>query len=154
MKSTDCKPAGKILSQGNISRGLSLLEVVISLGIAVVAIVTMLVFFAYALENVRVGKSVGQATAIAQRHMESLKAKGKEALAEMADAGESPTQVSEVETLYDPGTNVPLEYTVTYSVVRLPAPQERILDIVVRVDWKYQDKPKNLVLESYVNSRY
>ncbi|MCD4784326.1 MAG: hypothetical protein K8T10_10945 [Candidatus Eremiobacteraeota bacterium] len=153
MKSTDCKPAGKF-RYGNLSRGLSLLEVIISLGIASVAILTMLLFFAYALENIRIGKSVGQATAIAQRHMESLKAKGKEVLAEMADSGGESTQVSEVETLYDPGTNTPLNYTITYSVVRLPPPQERVLDIVVRVDWEYQDAPKNLVLESYVNSRY
>ncbi|MCE1246734.1 MAG: hypothetical protein LWY06_08830 [Firmicutes bacterium] len=135
------------------TRGLSLLEIMISFAIATVAILTILVFFAYALDNLRVGKSVAQATAIAQRHLEALRA-DTDKLENLADGATGTSPEAVAETLYDPGTNEPIQYTVTTTVGRLPSPQDELIDVVIKVDWKYKDRPKNVILENYINSRH
>jgi len=134
-------------------KGLSLLEIMISFTIATVAILTILVFFAYSLDNLRVGKSVAQATSIAQRHLESLKG-DLDALESLADNPTTATPETVAETLYDPGTNEPIQYRVTTTVGRLPAPQDDMIDIIIKVDWNYKGKPKNVILENYINARH
>lgn len=138
---------------GRIPGGLTLLEVIISLAIALVAILTMLLFFAYSLDNIREGKTVAQATTVAQRYMEELRA-DVDTLQTKADSGETQEPEKVTETMYDPGTNNPIEYTVTVEVNRLPSPNEELIDIIVKVEWQYKStKLRKIVLESYVKSK-
>lgn len=138
--------------------GFSLLEVVIALGIAAIAVSSLIVFFAYALETIRISKSVAQATTIAQRKMEELKA-NPDSILEMA-AGPNPTPRTVAEILYStPGTSltspkVPIMYTVTTTSNFIPNTNKRVIDVVVTVSWKYKNPyagvdNKRVVLEYY-----
>jgi hypothetical protein len=85
--------------------------------------------------------------------MEALKA-DLDALENMADKTTSAAPETVAETLYDPGTNEPIQYTVTTTVTRLPSPEDEIIDAMVRVDWVYKNKARNMTLENYINSRH
>lgn len=150
----------------NRRSGFSLLEVILAIGIAAIAILTLLVFFAYSLENIRVGKSIAHATALAQRRLEYLKSNpdeikrliymvddeiGKGVPIEDACASES-EKVSEA--IYDPDFEKPVEFTITTNVKRLPPPQEYVADIWVVVTWKYKNLIRKVVLETYYNLDY
>lgn len=139
------------LKLNKLDKGLTLLEIIISMGIALVAILTMLIFFAYALDSIREAKTIAQATAIAQKTMEEYLSKSEEELRGYADEGEVIEPFTTQEVMYDPATNSPIDYTVTVKVERMT---NRLLNVLVEVKWKYKsDRERPIILESYVPTR-
>ncbi len=151
----------------NKSEGFSLLEVIIALGIAAISVSSLIIFFSYAMQSIRISRSMAQATTLAQRQMEELKANPGRIM-EMADdplyvAG--PVETAEI--LYNPETfelgspRIPIPFFITTTAERIPETGGRVIDILVEVRWRYQGfgttgdpENKKVILESYYISDY
>lgn len=151
------------------SRGLSLLEVIIAIGIAAIAVSSMVIFFAYVMESIRMGRSVAQATTLAQRYLEELKGDPSR-ITQMAEERKDPEFVEPppevmAEILYQPegvylaAPKIPIIYKVTTKAEYQEDRGERIIDLVVEVTWRYKNpykdiENKKLVMESFYISDY
>ena len=88
----------------NCPEGFSLLEVIISLGIAAISVSSLIIFFTYALQNIRVTRSMAQATILAQRTIEDLKSDPTRILEMADDPAYVAGPVETAEILYKPET--------------------------------------------------
>jgi len=111
--------------------GLSLIEIVIAIGIAMVMVVSLLLFFSYVFASVRSGKNKAKAASIAQKYLERLKADQDY----LQDVIKSPQNFAEKEVLYNPNQEAPTVFTVAISATPMP-PDNELVDILIQVNWK------------------
>lgn len=116
---------------GRKARGLTLAEIMIALGVASIALLTLIMFVSMIYRAAREGKSQAAASSLARKSLERLRTDGeyfKEAASE-----EGLTAIEEFTV--DPGTGA-VNFTVVTHCTPIEDTDERYYDAAVNVSWE------------------
>lgn len=123
-------------------KGMSLLEIIISLHLAAIMVISVMLFTSYISEYVKAGKNIARATSICQKQMELLKTYAPEELENIYNAN----PILEEKIIYTDQ----IEYH-EYTRTTLISPYKKYLfDIKVKANWAEKNNLKETLLETYM----
>ena len=130
------------------SRGLTLGEIIVALGIASLAILTLAVYVSTVHRAAAEGKSQAGASTLARRVMERLRSDRAWFLAVQA----APEGFDEDQMVWQPDEVVPVRYRVETRLQPLASAPQGYLDATVTVTWLENHRQRRVVLETYLTA--
>lgn len=127
-------------------RGLSLAEIVVAIGVASIALLTLAVFVSTIHRAVREGKSQAAASIVARRVIERLRS-DREYFHAVRTA---PGEYTEDQLYWEADEIVPMRYHVECRVQDLAGAPAGYYDAWVTVWWLEEHRRRELVLETYL----
>lgn len=128
------------------SRGLSLAEVVIAIGVASLAVLTLAVFVSTIYRATHEGKSQAAASTVARRAIERLRADREYFRAILSGTGAS----DEEQLYWQADQVVPMRYHVVTTLEAVSGAPAGYYDASVTVSWLEEHRRREVVLETYL----